>query len=84
MGTCLASFPGLPTDQFVIAYGMQKWRGKVWPILMMSVFSGQRGEGSTGVLNIHKVKNVLPLVQNKEHVHKVHSFDAIPLPHLST
>ena len=24
----IASFPGLPTIQFLIAYGMQKWRGR--------------------------------------------------------
>ena len=26
----LASFPGLPTVWFLIAYSMQKWRGKAW------------------------------------------------------
>ena len=30
---------------------------------------------STGVSNIHKVTNVPLLVQDKEHVHKMHSFD---------
>ena len=29
----IASFPGLPTVQFLIAYSVQKWRGKTWSIL---------------------------------------------------
>ena len=35
---------------------------------------------STGVLNIHKAKNVPLLVQNGEHVCKMHSFERGPPP----
>ena len=43
----LASFPGLPIVQFLIACSMQKWRGKVWSVNDVSVYLGrQRGEGS--------------------------------------
>ena len=30
---CVASFPALPTVQFLITCSMQKWRGKAWSIL---------------------------------------------------
>ena len=32
-GRRVASFPGLPTVQFLIACSMQKWRGKAWSIV---------------------------------------------------
>ena len=46
----LASFPGLPTVQFLITCSMQKGRGRPGPFYPMndvSVYQGrQRGEGS--------------------------------------
>ena len=46
----LASFLGLPTDQFLIACTMQKWRGKAWSISPREwcfvYVSRQRGEWS--------------------------------------
>ena len=44
--TWVASFPGLPAVQFLIACSMQKRRGKVWSILSHIVYLGrQRGGG---------------------------------------
>ena len=46
-GGTLASFPGIPPIQFLIACSMQKWRGNTWSILSHEDISGrQRGEGS--------------------------------------
>ena len=41
----LASFPGLPIVQFLIACSMQKWRGKVWSVNDISVYLGRQREG---------------------------------------
>ena len=43
-----ASFPGLPTVQFLIACSMQKWRGKAWSILSCEwcfVYLGRQRRG---------------------------------------
>ena len=47
------------------------------PFLVVSV-------PSTGVLNVHRAKNVPLLVQNEEHMRETHSFNRGPLPPLST
>ena len=46
----LASFPGLPTVQFLIACSMQKWRGKPGPFYHVndvSVYLRREGEESS-------------------------------------
>ena len=49
----LALFPDLPTDQFLLIYSMQKWKGKAWSILTCKwgLFLWYL------VLNIHKAEN---------------------------
>ena len=41
----VASFPGLPTVQFLIACSIQKRRGKAWSILSCFVYVGRQREG---------------------------------------